>query len=56
MEINNNKEIDISFIKEENFDIILKHIEIFSPSKNNYKYSNAYYLKNVMMILNTFDF
>lgn len=53
MEINNGENLYLDIIKEENFDIILKYIEKICPSEYNCKYSNEYYLKNVLMILNT---
>jgi len=46
--------MDEGIISNIKFDIIIKYINLICPSEYNSKYSNEYYLKNILFVLNNF--
>lgn len=41
-------------ISDIKFDIIIKYVNLFCPNEYNSKYTNEYYLKNILYVLNNF--
>ena len=49
-----NEKIISEILLKTNFDIIIKYANLLCPNKYFSKYTNEYYLKNILYVLNDF--